>query len=351
MGYISLRTVVAPGGELIVSRVLVVTPAFHGYWRSITAALQRLGHEVSTLRYDELPTPRAKIKHKLRHELPGRLGVTDTEASLVRNQTHQATAAVREHRPDVVLTIKGDTLTDDYWDAITAVGARSLLWLYDEFRRTKWTDERLRQVGPIASYSHFDVAALAERGFETHFLANAYDPTAALVPHPVQAVTFVGARYPNREALLTALAAAEIPVRAFGRDWSHHPIDRLRTWGWHRPALAAGRDVPLAEAWGIMAGSPATVNMHHDQDGFTMRTFEACGVGAVQLLDRPDVTEFYDPGSEVAVFTSQEEAIELARRATVDTAWARGLRERARRRTLADHTFDHRMRQVEQWWA
>lgn len=332
------------------ARVLLVTPTFHGYWRSVLGALQRLGHEATAVRYDELPTTAAKLRQKLRYELPARVGLQDS-AALTASHTTVAAAAIRGIRPDVVLTIKGDTLTEEYWDAIEAVGARSLLWLYDEYRRTRWTDERLRRVGPIASYSRLDVAALAERGFTTHFLANAYDPFAALIPHPVPAVTFVGARYPNREALLTQLAAAGVPVRAYGRDWSHHPVDRLRTWQWRRPALDAGRDVPLPEAWGIMAGSTATVNMHHDQDGFTMRTFEACGVGAVQLLDRPDVTEFYEPDREVAVFTSAEEAIDLCRRAATDTAWASALGERARRRTLAEHTFDHRMREVEQWWA
>ena len=38
-----------------------------------------------------------------------------------------------------------------------------------------------------------------------------------------------------------------------------------------------------------MAGARANVNIHGDQDGFTMRTFETCGVGALQLVDRADV--------------------------------------------------------------
>lgn len=332
------------------AQVLLVTPVFHGYWRSIAGALERLGHDTTTFRYDELTTPEDKLRHKMRYELPAHTGLSGA-AALAAHQTTRAAAVVRSAKPDVVLTIKGDTLTDEYWDSIDAVGARSLLWIYDEYRRTHWTDERLRRVGPIASYSHLDVKALSDRGFPIHFLANAFDRTAPLIPHPVPAVTFVGARYPNRESLLCSLSGAGVRVHAYGRDWSHHPVDRLRTWQWHRPALPAGRDVALAEAWGIMAGSIATINMHHDQDGFTMRTFEACGVGAVQLLDRADVTEFYDPGSEVAVFTSAEEAIELSRRAATDRAWTSGLRTRARRRTLAEHTFDQRMRQVEQWWG
>ncbi len=51
-----------------------------------------------------------------------------------------------------------------------------------------------------------------------------------------------------------------------------------------------------------------------------MRTFEARGVGAVQLVDRADGSRYYEPGVELAVFGSAEEAVELARRAAADRA-------------------------------
>lgn len=332
------------------SKVLLVTPAFHGYWRSIVAALRRLGHDTEAVPYDALTTAQAKLQHKLTSEIPAKLGWASNK-STERRHTAIAARAVREFRPDVVITIKGDTLTDEYWETIESIGARQILWLYDEYRRTRWTEDSLRRVSTIISYSHDDVATLSERGFVTHFLANAFDPNQPLIPHPVEAVTFVGARHPNREALLVALHNAAVPVRAFGRDWSHHAYDRLRTLSFRRPPIPSSRDIPLAEAWGVMAGSIATINLHQNQDGFTMRTFEACGVGAVQLLDRGDVTEFYDPGVEVAVFDSPEEAADLCRRAQHDDAWAEAMRRAARARTLAEHTFDHRMRKVQEWWG
>jgi spore maturation protein CgeB len=100
-----------------------------------------------------------------------------------------------------------------------------------------------------------------------------------------------------------------------------------------------------------MAASAATVSMHTDQDGFAMRTFEACGSGAVQLIDRPDMAGLYDDGVEVATWSSLEQLRELAERARVDRAWADGLRVAGRRRTLAEHTFDHRVAVVEQLWG
>lgn len=81
-----------------------------------------------------------------------------------------------------------------------------------------------------------------------------------------------------------------------------------------------------------------------------MRTFEACGAGALQLIDRPDVAEFYDPDEEIVVYGSPDELVDLAWRAVRDRGWARSIGARARARTLAEHTFDHRVRVLEKLW-
>ena len=94
-----------------------------------------------------------------------------------------------------------------------------------------------------------------------------------------------------------------MPVRAYGRDWSGHPVDRLRTWRVGTPACRPSATSPRAEAYDVMAASAATLNLHGDQDGFTMRTFEAAGVGGVQLIDRTDVDGLYEPGAEVLPWT------------------------------------------------
>lgn len=100
-----------------------------------------------------------------------------------------------------------------------------------------------------------------------------------------------------------------------------------------------------------MAGSEATLNIHGHQDGFTMRTFEACGVGALQLVDRADVDVHFEPGREVLVFTDGDELAEHAERVIREPVWARSIAEAGRRRALAEHTLVHRMREVEALWA
>ena len=155
---------------------------------------------------------------------------------------------MREARPDVVVVVKGDQFTGDFWQALDDARLPRVLWLYDELRRTAYDLATLREVGPLATYSALDVAALRDQGLEATHLPLAYDHRA--VPGPPgrsrDEIVFVGARYPNREETLVALAAAGVPVRAFGRDWSGHPVDRLRTWAPRRPPVPSGRDLDRA---------------------------------------------------------------------------------------------------------
>ncbi len=332
------------------TRVLVLSPVFHGYWRPIAAAFESIGHHVDVCRYDELPTAADKARNKVRLELPRRWGV-DTTSALVAQHSDRVIDALRSTRPDLVLVIKGDTFDDRVAQAASEVGARTFLWLYDELRRTRHTDTTLAPYEAVTTYSRLDAAEFARRGLTTLHVANAFDPAATPQPIHGNAVVFVGARYPNRTTALAGLAAAGVPVHAYGRDWSRHPIDRARTMTWWRPAVPSSRDIPRELGYALMAGAPAALNMHHDQDGFTMRTFEASGVGGVQLIDRGDVDEFYEPGIEVAVFTSHDELVELARRAVADDRWGDALRAAAVRRTLAEHTFAHRARRFATLWA
>lgn len=328
-------------------RLLVLSPVFHGYWRSIDRAFTGLGYAVTTVAYDAHQGAVRRARAKVAHDLPERLGGSDTRRRAL--QTARAVEAVRAVDPDVVLVVKGDAFDGGFWDLVA--DRRRALWLYDELRRTAHTDASLAAAGPVASYSPDDVRTLAARGLTAVHVPLAHDPDVPFTPRASDEVVFVGARYPAREALLTALAGDGIPVRAHGRDWSGHPIDRLRTWRLHQPRVPHGRDLPRDEAYAVMAGARATLNVHGDQDGFTMRTFEACGVGALQLVDRADVSRHYDPGVEVAVFDSPGEAAELARRAASDRPWAQTMRAAGRARTLAEHTFVHRARALESLWT
>lgn len=332
------------------ANVLLVSPCFHDYWRSIERALGSLGHHVTAHRYDEFTTLGAKTHNKLAYELADRIRPGTGTARFEREATQAAVAVLRSVHPDVVLAVKSDVIGDAFWHEADRLGAVCVLWLYDELRRTRHDTHSLARFHAIASYSHHDVDMLRSEHVDAHHVPLGFDPVYAAPPKASRDVVFVGARYPGREALLVDLRRRGVPVRAYGKDWSKAWADRARTWSWHRPDVPAGPQLARREANALMAGATATLNIHGDQDGFTMRTFEAAGIGALQLIDRADVDEFYDPESEVIPFSSVEEAVELTRRAAADPQWRARVGQAARERTLAEHAFVHRARQLAALW-
>lgn len=324
-------------------KVLLVSPVFHGYWSAFAAALEALEFDVTVHCYDA-----GGIGNALAHRAPG-----SALAARVRGAaTAAAVRALTETDPDAVLVVKGDALEADWWHALAASGARSALWLYDELARMRYDDETLGTVDHVFSYSPDDTRTLQDRGIDAAVLPDGFDALTPFTPRPSHRTSFIGARYPERERLLRVLSQAGEAVEAYGREWSRSPWDVLRTARWRGAGVPAHGDVDRATYFGVMAGSAATLNIHGDgHDGFSMRTYEAPGVGALQLIDRPDVARHYEVGSETLVFRSDDELVDQVRRARRDESWARGIREAGRRRTLAEHTLVHRMREVRAAWT
>ncbi len=331
-------------------RVLLVSPVFHDYWRSIARGFEARGHDVVTCCYDEHPGLRAKVRNKVVFEGLDRVRPGAGTDRFVRVATERARAALRRVAPEVVVVVKGDLLDDRFWDDLASSGLPHVLWLYDELRRTRHPPGRLDSVGAVASYSPDDVTGLRATGIDAHHVALAFDPGYAGSRIPSDEVVFIGARYPQRTTVLTGLVGRGVPVRAYGNDWSHRIVDRIRTWDGSRPDVPAAPSVSRGVGAGLMAGAVATLNIHGDQDGFTMRTFEASGVGALQLIDRDDVGTHYEPGTEILTFDSVDEIVAGVDRARRDPSWARRIRTAARERTLAHHTFAHRAAELERLW-
>lgn len=328
-------------------RVLLVGPRFHGYSEAMAQALRVLDHEVTVHAYDATDSAFDAARNKVAHDLPGGRGLAWQQ----RWYDDHAIAVLKSHRPDVLLVVKGDVFSDRWWDAVQTWGGPCVVWFYDELERMSFPEQTLSGLTAVATYSSADAERLRARGLNAHHLPLAFDSSTRWKRRPVGAVTFIGARYPQRETLLRGLAAAGVPVKAYGRDWSRRLSDVLRSRHWRGAGISSGRNLTRDEAYGVMAGSEATLNIHGRQGGFTMRTFEACGVGAVQLVDRCDVEHYFAPDEEVLVFTNQAELDELAARVVGDPLWARTVAARGQRRALAEHTFVHRMETLQEWWA
>lgn len=332
-------------------KLLIVSPAFHGYCHSIADGFRGLGYEVTVHRYDAFDTVKDKVRNKALYELPSKLGF-DGQKAAEKAATSKALEVIEQVKPDKLIVIKADTLGDNFWQAVADRKVPYLLWLYDDLKRHRYTTEFLRSLPAVVSYARSEAESFAAEGINAHFVANGYDPKLAAFPTTrVPEIVFVGSRYENRETILLALKDAGLSVRAYGRGWSHHPFDRLRTWELKRPNLPAERDIPLHEAYRVQAAAAASLNVHGLQAGLAMRTFEVPGMNGLQLIDRPDVAEFYEIGKEVLLYQSTEELIELCQHIIADPRWSDSIRAAGLKRSQAEHTFFHRAQSMDALWV
>lgn len=332
-------------------KLLIISPAFHGYCHSIADGFRGLGYEVTVHRYDAFDTVKDKVRNKALYELPSKLGF-DGQKAAEKAATSKALEVIEQVKPDKLIVIKADTLGDNFWQAVADRKVPYLLWLYDDLKRHRYTTEFLRSLPAVVSYARSEAESFAAEGINAHFVANGYDPKLAAFPTTrVPEIVFVGSRYENRETILLALKDAGLSVRAYGRGWSHHPFDRLRTWELKRPNLPAERDIPLHEAYRVQAAAAASLNVHGLQAGLAMRTFEVPGMNGLQLIDRPDVAEFYEIGKEVLLYQSTEELIELCQHIIADPRWSDSIRAAGLKRSQAEHTFFHRAQSMDALWV
>lgn len=181
---------------------------------------------------------------------------------------------------------------------------------------------------------------------------NAHDPDTH---HPVPpdprfrgTFAFLGNRLPDREARVRRFffeVAEALPDAIFllgGNGWGDVRLPANVLWLGHvytrdhnalnctpRAVLNISRDSMASMGW-----SPAT------------RVFEAAAAGACVVTDAWEgIDHFFAPGREILVASSGEEVVEQLR--TLDRERSRRIGEAARARALAEHTYAHRVQQVE----
>jgi Glycosyl transferases group 1 len=147
-------------------------------------------------------------------------------------------------------------------------------------------------------------------------------------------VSFIGAAYGFRPALVRDLQRAGIPVQAFGDGWGTRSV-----WGDEQIAVI----------------NRSVINLGHGGIGYAddllnvkTRDFEIPGTGGGMYLTtyNPDLARHYDIGRDIACFRSLDDLIEQLRYFLANPAHGRAMAEAARRRCLAEHRWQHRYEAV-----
>ncbi len=207
----------------------------------------------------------------------------------------------------------------------------------------------------VFTYGGGDPVVRAYERFGARRCVPVYNGLDPETHHPVAAdarfeadLAFLGNRLPDREARVEEFllrAATLQPGRRFllaGAGWADKPV----------PAnVARLGHVGTADHNAFNCTPLAVLNVSRDsmaRNGFSpaTRVFEAAGAGACIVTDLWEGLEaFLEPGVEVVAARDGAEVAEAL--AGLDRGRARAIGDAARRRVLAEHTYDRRAATVE----
>lgn len=266
-------------------------------------------------------------------------------------------------RPDAVLVMNGlHVFPPDHLEQIQAIrrlGILTAIWFVDDPYVTDLTPEIALNYDVVLTHERACLKLYESAGCRAvHHLPLAVHPRLFqpmhVPPEYRTDICFIGIAFWNRVRLFNDLAGylKEKKVMIAGSLW-----ERMPRYAELKPYIRDGW-IPVPETVKFYNGAKIVINVHRTTaagqdnrngadwgaESINPRTYEIAACGTLQLTDyRPELSERYEVGKEIAVFRSAEELIALIdhylthEEERLQTA-ANGLR-----RTYRQHTFLHRI--------
>lgn len=309
-------------------------------------ALRELGHEVLIFD-DRLPfllplrvLPRV-VATQIANRLPGLLQKRNQQAM---NQA--LLHLVQRTRPTLVIVDKGLHVAAHTLQGISVLGTVTVDWFPDDLQRMDWIKSLAPYYTYFVSFDPYTIAVLSEVGLDNvRHLPFGCDPavhrTITLRPDEQRRyaceVCFVGAWYPEREAVLSALTEFDLKIWGY-KDW-----ERTELAPFYQGHISNGE--PMVKAYNACQ---IAVNIHYHSaaHGVNYRTFEIPGCGAFQIVDnRPEVGKLFDIDKEVVTyrFGDVSELREKVRYYLEHPKVRAAIARRGQERAYRDHTLRQRM--------
>ncbi len=191
----------------------------------------------------------------------------------------------------------------------------------------------------ITSLPHF-VDKFNQMGLKAEYLPLCFDPRVLSnnPPKRIYPITFVGSFFYMHSNWLSTLSKVA-------------QVAKLKIWGSPDPKLSAYQ----GEAWGsdmysILQKSQITLNRHSVVAGEfanNMRLFEATGCGAMLLTDhKSNLSDFFVDGKEIVSYSSETDLVKKIKYYLAHPAKRNIIARAGQVRTLKDHTYQVRMKQL-----
>lgn len=335
-------------------RLFIVGPRWVGEWtEGLGRAADALGHKVGLFYY--LNGDSTHLKDEAKKRLPPilqkgvRAGLNQVKRAQNVLMNRRLIAAIRAFQPDVIMILKGETIS---WKSLLTLQTLKIplvsWWVDDPFRFPKL----LRHFELFDMVYVFDkecVTNLKEKGIkhvmylpcacdQTTFYPQSLDPSYD--PLINCTVGFVAVYYPERGALLNQMKGLDLGL--WGSGWDEAPeLCEFPSGTWRGLRITA---TDAAKVYNLAKICP---NAHHSQTrrgGINTRTFEILAAGGFELVDNvPGLEEHFEVGREIVAYSSPVEFRELTEYYLSHPSERAAIIERGRSRVLRDHTYEKRL--------
>lgn len=324
------------------------------YWMK---ALEELGHTVMPFPFNQclILNRYFNLSNEVLYDLFGRISRRSRWNKIEYSFTNQGLVeAVKYYRPDLLFIDTGETIYPETLKSITKMKQRPVIinWLLDDPFRDPNLGNVLKGL-PFYDYLFiFDpyyIAPLKYAGAkDVRYLPLACDPdvhrkfnlSLKEIVKLKSEVCFVGALTPKR-------------VQFFNK-WNGFD---LGLWGWNAKILKNYPKVKgfyRGKAFGemlskIFSCSQIVLNMHHDQSvhGLNLRTFEAAGCGAFQLVDYvEEVQRLFLVGEEIVTYENYHDLKDKITYYLKHDSEREEIGRNAQKRVYNEHTYRHRMNRI-----
>ncbi|MDF0666442.1 MAG: glycosyltransferase [Nitrospira sp.] len=335
--------------------VAVVGPIYGGSLpiaHHTVAALESLGHRVSWL--DQSPHRISYETFGVYHEPRHRLTMQSRFADVLSLGvvTHLA-----EDPPDLVLALAQAPMNLAVLEHLRKKKFLTAMWFVENHRHLTYWQQLAGGYDYWFVIQEGSCFESLKRAGARHvsYLPMAAEPnlhrpivlTAADQDEYGADVSFVGAGYANRRTVLPRWLSNDWSFKLWGNEWEGAE-------GFTSVLQRGGDRIDTETCIKVFNATSINLNLHsYDGDGLdpeadfvNPRTFELAACGAFQLVDERSLMPDLFAADELVRFAAVAEVPLLIRAWLDDVPGRRAIAEAARRRVFAQHTYQHRMKEL-----
>lgn len=295
------------------TKVLLIGPKCFNYNQSVGSAFNPEKFDVRIIDYAE-QFGLINLHNKITYFISKNR--TATTSKLLAKLNSSIITTFITYRPDIVLIIKGDTISEE--TVVKMKGSKNILWMMDGIFYNPQSIKLADKVDAIFLFEKTDVEKVKKYNKNAFYLPSAYDDQIfkKLNLKKDIDILFIGTLHVSRIKLLEKLHEEfpQLVMKVFYERFRFYktPLKYLKSL---TDNIFINRFVTPSEANILYNRSKVCLNMHHEQSeyGINPRFFEILGANALQFVDHKPFIDEYFSGYNIRTYKSEEELFEMIR--------------------------------------